>query len=105
MTAVKSIDGAPLAEGPMAAVQIEPSGLFFKEIATLTIVPAKELPVKDQIVFGYEGDGKDYHLGVVDPKSKDIKGRSIVKRQSGLLRSSRCDRVSDSGLLLKREMS
>ena len=73
MTAVKSIDGAPLAEGPMAAVQLEPSGLFFKEIATLTIVPAKELPVKDQIVFGYEGDGKDYHLAVVDPKSKDIK--------------------------------
>ena len=73
MTAVKRIDGAPLAEGPMAAVQLEPSGLFFKEIATLTIVPAKELPVKDQIVFGYEGDGKDYHLAVVDPKSKDIK--------------------------------
>jgi hypothetical protein len=73
MTAVKSIAGAPLAEGPMAAVQLEPSGLFFKEITTLTIVPAKELPVKDQIVFGYEGDGKDYHLAVVDPKSKDIK--------------------------------
>ncbi len=73
MTAVKIIEGAPLAEGPMAAVQLEPSGLFFKEIATLTIVPAKELPVKDQIVFGYEGDGKDYHLAVVDPKSKEIK--------------------------------
>lgn len=73
MTAVERIDGAPLAEGPLAAVQLEPSGLFFKEIATLTIVPAKELPVKDQIVFGYEGDGKDYHLAVVDPKSKDIK--------------------------------
>jgi hypothetical protein len=73
MTAVKSIVGAPLAEGPMAAVQLAPSGLFFKEIVTLTIVPAKALPVKDQIVFGYEGDGKDYHLAVVDPKSKDIK--------------------------------
>jgi hypothetical protein len=73
MTAVKSIDGAPLGEGAPTAVQLEPSGLFFKEMATLTIVPAKEIPIKNQIIFGYEGDGKDYHLAVVDPKSKDIK--------------------------------
>lgn len=73
MTAVKSIDGAPLGGGPPTAVQLEPSGLFFKEMATLTIVPAKEIPIKNQIIFGYEGDGKDYHLAVVDSKSKDIK--------------------------------
>jgi hypothetical protein len=73
MTAVKSIDGAPLGDGPPTAVQLEPSGLFFKEIVTLTILPAKEIPIKNQIIFGYEGDGKDYHLAVVDPKSKEIK--------------------------------
>lgn len=73
MTALKSIDRAPLDSDTPTAVQLEPSGLFFKEMATLTIVPAKEIPIKEQIAFGYEGDGKDYHLAMIDPKSKDIK--------------------------------
>jgi hypothetical protein len=73
MTAVKSLEGAPLANNTPTAVQLEPSGLFFKEMATLTIVPAKEIPTKEQIIFGYEGDGQDYHLAVVDPKSREIK--------------------------------
>lgn len=73
MTAVKSVTGAPLGSGVVSAVQLGPSGLTLKEIATLTIKPAKEIPVKEQIIFGYEGDGKDYHLAVVDPKTKDIK--------------------------------
>ncbi|MEO8436640.1 MAG: hypothetical protein ABI596_17210 [Pyrinomonadaceae bacterium] len=73
MTAVKSLAGAPLDNNTPTAVQLEPSGLFFKEMATLTIVPAKDIPIKQQIIFGYEGDGQDYHLAVVDPKSKEIK--------------------------------
>ena len=73
MTAVKSLDGAPLDNNTPTAVQLEPSGLFFKEMATLTIVPAREIPIKQQLIFGYEGDGKDYHLALVDPKSKEIK--------------------------------
>jgi hypothetical protein len=73
MTAVKSIAGAPLRDGPLAAVQLEPSGLFFNQIATLTIIPAEEIPIENQIIFGYEGDGQDYHLAVVDPKSREIK--------------------------------
>lgn len=73
MTVVKSIQGAPLGSNTPTAVQLEPSGLFFKEMATLTIVPAREIPIKEQIIFGYEGEGKDYHLAPVDPKSKDIK--------------------------------
>lgn len=70
MTAVKSLDGAPLDNNTPTAVQLEPSGLFFKEMATLTIVPGKDIPIKQQVIFGYEGDGKDYHLAVVDPKAK-----------------------------------
>ena len=73
MTAVKSIDGAPLDNNSPAAVQLEPSGLFFKEMATLTIIPGKEIPLKQQVAFGYEGDGKDYKLALVDPKSKEVK--------------------------------
>jgi hypothetical protein len=73
MTAVKTMDGAPLDSNKPTAVQLEPSGQFFKEMLTLTIVPAKEIPIDDQIIFGYEGDGKDYHLAPVDPESKDVK--------------------------------
>lgn len=77
MTAVKTLDGAPLDKNTPTAVQLEPSGLSFKELVTLTIVPAKEIPIKEQIIFGYDGDGKDYHLAVVDHKSKDIKIKLI----------------------------
>jgi len=73
MTAVKNIDGAPLDSGKVSAVQLEPSGQFFNEILTLTITPAKEIPIQNQVIFNYEGNGQDYHLAVVDPKSKDIK--------------------------------
>ena len=73
LTAVKSITGAPLSSGAIAAVQLEPSGLFFNEIVTLTIVPAQEIPIESQIIFGYEGSGQDYHLAVVDPSSREIK--------------------------------
>jgi hypothetical protein len=73
MTAVKTLDGAPLDKNTPTAVQLEPSGLYFKEIATLTIIPGKEIPIEEQIIFGYDGEGSDYHLAMIDPKSKDIK--------------------------------
>ena len=73
MTAVKTLDGAPLDTNTPTAVQLEPSGQLFNELLTLTIVPAKEIPIEKQVMFGYEGDGEDYHMAPVDPKSKDIK--------------------------------
>jgi hypothetical protein len=73
MTTVKSLDGSPLGKSAPLAVQLEPSGLIFNELLTLTIIPAKDIPIKDQVVFGYEGDGKDYHLAAIDPTSKEIR--------------------------------
>jgi len=73
MTSVKTLEGSPLDGTTPTAVQLEPSGLTLKQVATLTITPAKEIPLKDQIIFGYEKNGKDYHLAPVDPKSKDVK--------------------------------
>lgn len=73
MTAVKSLDGAPLDNEALAAVQLEPSGLVFDDWVTLTIAPAKEIPIEKQVIFNYEGSGQDYHLAVVDPKSREIK--------------------------------
>jgi hypothetical protein len=84
MTSVKSIEGAPLDDGSALAVQLEPSGLFFNEIVTLTILPGKEIPVKNQIIFGYEGSGQDYHLSVVNPKSKEIQIKLIEFSGAGV---------------------
>lgn len=84
MTAVKTLDGSPLKNNAPTAVQLEPSGLFFKELVTLTIVPAKEIPIKDQIIFGYEGEGEDYHLALIDPKSKEIRIKLIEFSGAGV---------------------
>jgi hypothetical protein len=51
--------------------------LFFNEIVTLTIVPGQEIPIEEQIIFGYEEDGQDYHLGVVDSNCREIKVKLI----------------------------
>lgn len=84
MIAVGKIEGAPLNSGLIEAVQLEPSGLFFNEIATLTIAPTQEIPIENQIIFGYEGDGQDYHLAVVDPKSPEIKIKLIRFSGAGI---------------------
>jgi hypothetical protein len=84
LTAVKTLDGAPLDANTPAAVQLEPSGLLLKETATLTIIPGKEIPVRNQVIFGYEGKGKDYHLAPVDPKSKDVKVRLMQFSGAGM---------------------
>ena len=73
MTAVSSLEGAPLDGEKVFAVQLEPSGLLFNEILTLTITPSQDIPIDQQIIFGYEGTGQDYHLAPVDPNSEDIK--------------------------------
>ncbi len=84
MTSVTSIEGAPLDDGSALAVQLEPSGLFFNELVTLTILPGKEIPPKNQIIFGFEGSGQDYHLAVVDPKSKEIQIKLIEFSGAGV---------------------
>lgn len=99
MTAVKSIEGAPLDSNTPTAVQLEPSGLFFKQMATLTIVPASDIPIKQQVIFSYEGDGKDYHLALVDPKSKDIKVK--LMRFSGAGVGSAADSAWAANLMVQ----
>lgn len=101
LTAVKSLDGAPLDNNTPTAVQLEPSGLFFKEMATLTIIPAKEIPIKQQLIFGYEGAGKDYHLALVDPKSREVKIKLMQFSGAGVGTAS--DAAWAANLLIQSE--
>ena len=99
MTAVKSIAGAPLDSNTPTAVQLEPSSLFFNEMTTLTITPVRDIPLKQQVIFSYEGDGHDYHLALVDPKSKDIKIK--LMRFSGAGVGSAADSAWAANLMIQ----
>jgi hypothetical protein len=72
MTTIGSLEGGPV-ESNVYGVQLEPSGLAFDELLTLTIKPAVDIPLEEQIVFKYEGNGEDFHNAVIDPDSSEIK--------------------------------
>ncbi|HLC34371.1 MAG TPA: hypothetical protein VJJ70_05170, partial [Anaerolineales bacterium] len=61
MIPVSQLDGMPFGSDPYA-VQLEPEGLQLNDFATLTITPAQAIPIDQQIVFGYQEDGKDLIL-------------------------------------------
>jgi hypothetical protein len=72
MATISSLEDGPV-ESTVYGVQLEPSGLAFNEFLTLTIQPAVDIPLEEQIVFKYEGNGEDFHNAVIDPASSEIK--------------------------------
>jgi len=68
MTPVASLDGLPTGGTVSYAVQLAPDGLQLFDFATLTITPSAELPIEEQLPFGYDGDGKGLFIAtpVVD---------------------------------------
>jgi hypothetical protein len=75
MTPVSSLDGLTFSGGLGGAVQFEPDGLFFYQDVTLTIIPAQAIPVERQIMFGFDGDGKNASLAIPVVDSKNIQIR------------------------------
>lgn len=73
LTPVGSIAGMPFGGEQTYAVQLGPEGLFLYDIAILTITPAEDLPLSEQIVFGYLEDGKDLILAAPVVDSNEIK--------------------------------
>ncbi len=73
MVPVTSLTGLPFGSGDPLAVQLEPEGLFFNNYVTLTITPATEIPIDQQIMFGYLGDGQDVILAPPVVDSREIK--------------------------------
>lgn len=70
MTPVDSVRGMPFSGGDSRtyAVQLEPEGLAFQQLVTLTIQAPEAIPVTEQIFFGYEQTGEGLFLAppVVD---------------------------------------
>jgi len=61
MTPVRQLEGMPFGSDQFA-VQFEPEGLQLYANATLTIIPSQEIPVDQQIFFGYQGLGENLVL-------------------------------------------
>jgi hypothetical protein len=74
MIPVSAIEGLPLSGGLVGAVQFEPEGLRFNTPVELRIEPHRDVPVDQQVGFGYLGGGKDLHLYPLD------RGRALAMR-------------------------
>jgi len=65
----QNLSGLPFGEGKTYSVQLEPEGLTFNNFVTLTITPAEEIPLDQQILFDYEMDGQAVSMALpsLDP--------------------------------------
>jgi len=73
MTPVSAITGLPFGDGTTFTVHLEPEGLQLYETAVLTITPPNDLPVDQQLMFDYHGQGDDLILAIPVLDSKEIK--------------------------------
>ena len=70
MTPLSDVGG--LEASAVHAVQLEPEGLEFYEPLRLTITPASEIPVANQMMFEAAGDGSLFGLAAIDPSTEGI---------------------------------
>ncbi len=73
ITPVSSVSDMPFGGELSNAVHLEPEGLFFNNFAILTITPAQEIPIDQQIFFGYEGDGQNLVFAPPVVDAREIK--------------------------------
>jgi hypothetical protein len=69
MTPLSAVNGLPFSGGLVAGVQLEPDGLELFQMATLTIKPAKDVPIANQVAVSYHGSGDNLHMQPLDPTS------------------------------------
>jgi hypothetical protein len=72
MTVIDTLSGGPV-ETKLYGVQLEPSGLEFNKLLTLTIQPSAEIPLEEQFMFKFEGSGTDFRRALIDPSSREIR--------------------------------
>ncbi|MEX0788130.1 MAG: hypothetical protein WD040_04960 [Anaerolineales bacterium] len=88
LTPVRAVADLPL-NGLGGSVALEPAGLHFFEFATLTIAPAVEIPVGEQVTFAFEVAGGDFHF---QPLALDPDAIQIFVLGSGTFGVGRADR-------------
>ena len=70
---MSDVSGMSFGSEQTYTVQLSPEGLFFYEFAILTITPAQPIAIDEQLVFGYQADGKDVILAAPVVDSTEIK--------------------------------
>ena len=110
MTTIDILEGGPV-ESNVYGVQLEPSGLVFNELLTLTIQPAAEIPLEEQFMFKYEGNGEDLHHALVDPDSSEIKislldfsGGGVGKSFRNYSYTSEMGKAQSTGVRLENQL-
>ncbi len=75
MTPISSIEDFPFSGGLGGAVKLEPDGLFFYVDAILTIEPADDIPLENQVFFGFDAESQGLYLAmpVVDSAAIQIR--------------------------------
>lgn len=66
MTPLSAVNGLPFSGGLVAGVQLEPDGLQLFQMATLTIKPAKSVPIAKQVAIAYHGAGDNLYMQPLD---------------------------------------
>lgn len=88
LTPVRAVPDLPF-DGLGGAVALEPAGLRFYEFAMLTIEPSEEITLAEQVTFGFETAGGDFHL---QPLGLDQDAIQIFVLDSGTFGVGRADR-------------
>ncbi len=68
-----AVSGLPFGGEQTYAAQLEPEGLFFNNFVTLTITPPQEIPLDQQLFFGYQEAGKEVIFAPPVVDLKEIK--------------------------------
>lgn len=75
MTPIASIADFPFSGGLGGAVQLEPEGLYFYEDVILTIDTAQDIPLENQVFFGFNAESDGLYLASPVVESADIQIR------------------------------
>jgi hypothetical protein len=91
MIPIKSMEGLPLEGGLAAGVQLEPEGMTFYDFVTLTVEPAKDIPVDQQIPIGSSGVDGAVYIPLIDPESTTVRLRLLHFSSGGVAKGFLAD--------------
>jgi hypothetical protein len=91
MTPITSMEGLPLTEGLAAGVQLEPEGMTFYEVVTLTIEPAEPLPIEQTLPIGSSGETGALYIPFIDPDPETVHLRLLHFSSAGLSKGLTAD--------------
>jgi hypothetical protein len=73
MIPAASVGGLPFGQGSTVAIQLEPEGLRFSDVAILSIETPAAIPLDQQVFFGYGGEGAEFQFVPAIMDSPDLK--------------------------------